>query len=140
MTILTIVELNLAASKYPFLKKASHCFGGIPAPPFASEFKTKDSAIRLHAAQSSGSVHVTAGMIRISDLTLSADSGMGWSYDKNGNLDVVLSFGLVQRDDAMSSNGSKTANTATRAMLIFICLWVLLLSVSFKIGTIVSAR
>lgn len=115
-------------------------FGAIPASPFASEFQTKDAAIRLHSAQSSGSVHVTAGMIRISDMTLAADSGMGWSYDKNGNLNVVLSFGLVQRDDAMSSSGSKTGTTATRAMLIFMCLWVLLLSVSFKIGTIVSAR
>ncbi|KFK24891.1 hypothetical protein AALP_AA8G038000 [Arabis alpina] len=129
-----------SASKYPFFKKASHMFGAIPAPPFASECKSKDSAIRLHAAQSSGSVHVTAGMIRISDMTLSADSGMGWSYDKSGNLNVVLSFGLVQRENAMSSTGSKTGTTATRAMLIFICLWVLLLSVSYKIGTIVSAR
>ncbi|CAH2074173.1 unnamed protein product [Thlaspi arvense] len=129
-----------SASKYPFLKKASHMFGAMPAPPsFPSQFKTKD-AMRLHAAQSSGSVHVTAGMIRISNMTLAADTGMGWSYDKNGNLNVVLSFGLVQRDDAVSSSGSKRGTTATRAMLIFICLWVLLLSVSFKIGTMVSAR
>ncbi|CAA7033933.1 unnamed protein product [Microthlaspi erraticum] len=131
-----------SGSKYPFLKKASHMFGAISAPSsFSSQFKTKDAAIRLHAAQSSGSVHVTAGMIRISNMALAADSGMGWSYDKNGNLNVVLSFGLVQRDDAMSSSVSKTGGTtATRAMLIFICLWVLLLSVSFKIGTMVSAR
>ena len=96
---------------------------------FASQFQTKDG--RLHAGQSSGSVHVTAGIIRISNMNLAAD--MGWSYDKNNNLNVVLSFGLVQRDDAMSK-------TATRAMLVFLCLWVLLLSVSFKIVTMVSAR
>ncbi|KAJ4882421.1 NAC domain-containing protein 78 [Raphanus sativus] len=123
-------------SKYPFLKKSSHMFGVPPA--FASQFQTKDAAIRLHAAQSSGSVHVTAGMIRISNTTPAADSSdMGWAYDKNGNLDVVLSFGLVQRDDTMSKTGG---TRATRAMLIFLCLWVLLLSVSFKIGTMVSAR
>lgn len=110
---------------------------GVP-PAFASQFQTKDAAIRLHAAQSSGSVHVTAGMIRISNTTPAADSSdMGWAYDKNGNLDVVLSFGLVQRDDTMSKTGG---TRATRAMLIFLCLWVLLLSVSFKIGTMVSAR
>ncbi|KAL0736617.1 hypothetical protein Bca4012_012827 [Brassica carinata] len=127
-------------SKYPFLKKSSHMFG-VP-PSFASQFQTKDAAIRLHAAQSSGSVHVTAGMIRISNMTPAVDSDMGWSYDKNGNLNVVLSFGLVQRDDAMSSSGSKTGETttATRAVLIFMCLWVLLLSVSFKIVSMVSAR
>lgn len=115
--------------------------GAIPTPSsFASQFQTKDAAMRLHAAQSSGSVHVTAGMIRISNMTLAADSGMGWSYDKNGNLNVVLSFGVVQRDDALSASGSKTETTATRAMLVFMCLWVLLLSVSFKIVTMVSAR
>ncbi|XP_023635794.1 NAC domain-containing protein 78 isoform X2 [Capsella rubella] len=130
-----------SASKYPFLKKTSHMLGAIPAPSsFASQFKSKDAAIRLHSAQSSGSVHVTAGMIRISNMTLAADSSMGWSYDKNGNLNVVLSFGVVQRDDELSASGSKTATTATRAMLIFMCLWVLLLSVSFKIVTMVSAR
>ena len=104
---------------------------GVP-PSFASQFQTKDAAIRLHAAQSSGSVHVTAGMIRISNMTtLAAESSMGWSYDKNGNLNVVLSLGLVQ---------SKTGGTtATRAMFIFMCFWILLLYVSFKIGTIVSA-
>ncbi|XP_013613101.1 PREDICTED: NAC domain-containing protein 78-like isoform X1 [Brassica oleracea var. oleracea] len=121
-------------SKYPFLKKSSHMFG-VP-PSFASQFQTKDAAIRLHAAQSSGSVHVTAGMIRISNMTPAVDSDMGWANganDKNGDLSVVLSFGLVQRDDAMSK-------TATRAMLVFLCLWVLLLSVSFKIVTMVSAR
>ncbi|XP_013620811.1 PREDICTED: NAC domain-containing protein 78-like isoform X2 [Brassica oleracea var. oleracea] len=125
-----VIDLD-SASKHPFLKKGSHMF----APPsFASsQFQTKDAAIRLHAAQSSGSVHVTAGMMRISNMTtLAAESSMGWSYDKNGNLNVVLSLGLVQ---------SKTGRiTATRAMLIFMCFWILLLYVSFKIGTIVSAR
>ncbi|CAN8298007.1 unnamed protein product [Cochlearia groenlandica] len=131
-----------SASNYPFLKKASHMFGAIPTPSsFGSQFKTKDTAIRLHAAQSSGSVHVTAGMIRISNTALATVSGMGWSYDKNGDLNVVLSLGLVQRDNAMSSSISKTGGTrATRAILIFMCLWVLLLSVSFKIVTTVSAR
>ncbi|KAG2243788.1 hypothetical protein Bca52824_094371 [Brassica carinata] len=125
-----------SASKYPFLKKAGQMCGATSS--FASQFQTKD---RLHAGQSSGSVHVTAGMIRISNMTLAADSAMGWSYDKNGNLNVVLSFGLVQRDDGVSSSGSKTGGVpATRAMLIFLCLWVLLLSVSFKMATMVSAR
>ncbi|XP_010452336.1 PREDICTED: NAC domain-containing protein 78 isoform X1 [Camelina sativa] len=130
-----------SASKYPFLKKTSHMLGAIPAPSsFASQFKSKDAAIRLHSAQSSGSVHVTAGMIRISNMTLAADSSMGWAYDKNGNLNVVLSFGVVQRDDEPNASGSKTGTTETRAMLIFMFLWVLVLSVSFKIGTMVSAR
>lgn len=122
---------NYADYKYPFLKKASHMLGAIPAPPaFASEFPTKDAAIRLHAAQSSGSVHVTAGMITISD------SNMGGSYGKDGNLDLILSFGWVQGNAAAEKSG----NSLTRAMLMFMCFWVLVLSVSFKVSTLVSSR
>lgn len=121
---------NNADYKYPFLKKASHMLGAIPAPPaFASEFPTKDAAIRLNAAQSSGSVHVNAGMITISD------SNMGWSYGKNGNLDLILCYGLVQENAS-----GKSGNSLTRAMLIFMCFWVLVLSVSFKVSTLVSSR
>ncbi|CAA7059956.1 unnamed protein product [Microthlaspi erraticum] len=115
-------------NKYPFLKKASHMLGAIPAPAaFASEFPTKDAAIRFHAARPSGSVHVTAGMITISD------GNMGWSYGKNESLDLILSFGLVQGNE-------KPGNSLTRTMLMFMCLWVLLLSVSFKVSTLVSSR
>ncbi|XP_010552948.1 PREDICTED: NAC domain-containing protein 78-like [Tarenaya hassleriana] len=124
-------------SKYPFLKKASEMLGAIPAPPaFASEFPTKVAAMHLHsAAQSSGSVHVTAGMIRISNMTIAAGSGMDWSYGKNGSLNVVLSLGLVEQTET-----GKLGRTLSRAMLIFVCFWVLILSVSFKVGTFVSAR
>ncbi|XP_010464726.1 PREDICTED: NAC domain-containing protein 53-like [Camelina sativa] len=117
--------------KYPFLKKASHMLGAIPAPPaFASEFPTKAAAIRLNAGQSSGSVHVTAGMITISD------SNMGWSYDKNANRDLILFYRLVQEN----ASGKLGNSFLTRAMLIFICFWVLLLSVSFKVSTLVTSR
>ncbi|ESQ49013.1 hypothetical protein EUTSA_v10020438mg [Eutrema salsugineum] len=116
--------------KDPFLKKASHMLGAIPSPPaFASEFPTKDAAIRLHAAQSSGSVHVTAGLITISD------SYMGWSYRKNGNFDLIFSFGLVQENGI-----EKSGNSLTRAMLMSMCFWFLVLSVSFKVSTLVSSR
>ncbi|KAL1187834.1 NAC domain-containing protein 53 [Cardamine amara subsp. amara] len=115
--------------KYPLLKKASHMLGAIPAPPaFASEFPSKDATIRLHAGQPSGLVHVTASMITISD------SNMGWSYSKNGNLDLIP-FGLVQENAS-----EKSGNSLTRAMLIFMCFWVFVLSVSFKVTTLVSSR
>ncbi|CAH2054196.1 unnamed protein product [Thlaspi arvense] len=117
--------------KYPLLKKASHMLGAIPSPPaFTSELPAKDAAIRLHAAQSSGSVHVTAGMITISG------SNMGWSYGgKNGNVDLLLSFRLAQENAS-----EKSGNSLTRGMLVFMCFWVLVLSVSFKVSTLVSSR
>ncbi|KFK38438.1 hypothetical protein AALP_AA3G113300 [Arabis alpina] len=119
--------------KYSFLKKASNMLGAIPAPPaFASEFPAKDASIQLHAAQSSGSVHVTAGMITISD------SNTSWSYGKdgNGNLELILSFGLAQGNAASEKSG----NSLTRAMFMFMCFWVLVLSISFKVSTLVSSR
>ncbi|XP_010485001.1 PREDICTED: NAC domain-containing protein 53-like isoform X3 [Camelina sativa] len=116
--------------KYPFLKKATHMLGAIPAPPaFASEFPTKAAAFQLNAGQSSGSVHVTAGMITISE------SNMGWSYDKNANRDLILSYRLVQENAS-----GKLGNSLTRAMLIFMCFWVLILSVSFKVSTLVTSQ
>jgi hypothetical protein len=117
-------------NKYPFLKKASHMLGAIPAlPAFAFEFPTKDAAIRFHEAQPSGPVYVTAGVITISD------GNMGWSYGKNQNLDLILSFGLVQGNEKPTES-----SLLTRTMLMFMCLWVLLLSVSFKVSTLVSSR
>lgn len=124
--------LCLADGSFPFnadyknsvLKKASHMFGAIPTPTeFASEILTKDGVVRLQAGQSSGSVHVS--MITVSD------SNMGWSYSKNGD----LCFGMVQENVP-----GKSENNLTRVMLIFICFWVLVLSVSFKISTLVSSR
>ncbi|CAH8389473.1 unnamed protein product [Eruca vesicaria subsp. sativa] len=107
--------------KNSVLKKASHMFGAVPSPSeFAYEFPAKDAAIRLQAGQSSGSVHVS--MITISD-------------SKNGNLDLLLSFGLVQENVS-----GKSGDNLTRVMLIFVCFWVLLLSVSFKVSTLVSSR
>ncbi|KAJ4885872.1 NAC domain-containing protein 53 [Raphanus sativus] len=114
--------------KDTFIKKASHMIGAIPSPTiFSSEILTKDGVVRLQAGQQSGSVHVS--MITISD------SNMDWSYGKNGNLDLLLSFGLVQENVS-----GKSENHLTRVMLIFVCFWVLLLSVSFKVSTLVSSR
>lgn len=102
--------------------------GAIPSPTiFSSEILTKDGVVRLQAGQPSGSVHVS--MITISD------SNMDWSYGKNGNLDLLLSFSLVQENVS-----GKSENHLTRVMLIFVCFWVLLLSVSFKVSTLVSSR
>lgn len=121
--------LDNADYKDSLLKKASHMIGAIPSPTkFASEILTKDGVVRLQAGQSSGSVHVSM-------ITTISDSNMGWSYSKNGNLDLLLSFGMVQENVS-----GKSENHLTRVMLIFVCFWVLLLSVSFKVSTLVSSR
>ncbi|KAL0857814.1 hypothetical protein Bca101_062968 [Brassica carinata] len=106
--------------KDSLIKKASHMFGASPAPAaFASEILAKDGVVGLQAGQSSGSVNVS--MMTISDST-------------KGN-HMLLSFGLVQENVS-----GKSGDNLTRVMLIFVCFWVLLLSVSFKVSTLVSSR
>ncbi|KAH7537063.1 hypothetical protein FEM48_Zijuj03G0052400 [Ziziphus jujuba var. spinosa] len=125
--------------KSSFIKRASHMLGSIPAPPaFASEFPTKEAALQLNsAAQSSSSVH----MIRIRNMTLDG-SGMDLSFGKNEDVNLVLSFG-VSHADANSITlvpvarllYGKTGSTFTRGCFFFLFIWVLILSVSFKIGS-----
>lgn len=135
--------------KYPFMKQASHLLGSIPAPPaFASEFPIKDAALHLNAAQSSSSIHVTAGVIRIENITFGS-SGMDWSFSKNANVNVILSFGMLQ-DNASSTPTSlvpigslftsKTLSLLSQSWFSLMCFWVLILSLSYKIGTCVCTK
>ncbi|XP_044508922.1 NAC domain-containing protein 78-like isoform X2 [Mangifera indica] len=126
-------------TKYPFLKRASQMLGGIPAPPaFAAEFPTKEAAIRLNSlAQSSGSVRVTAGMIRIRNMTLTG-TGMDWSLGKNGDVNIVFSFDMLQSDvtSANSVASGKTRGLVVSWSLFFLlCIWVLILTVSYNTCT-----
>jgi hypothetical protein len=132
--------------KYPFIKQASHMLGKIPAPPaLASEFPSKDAALRLQSASSS-SIHVTAGMIRIENMSLGGN-GMEWSFGKNGNVDVILSFGLPQQEGGPASwvpmtslFSGKAESVVSRGWLFLMFFWVLILSVSYKIGTCICAK
>nr|UBT01611.1 NAC transcription factor 06 [Litchi chinensis] len=136
--------------KHPFLKQASQMLGGIHAPPaFASEFPTKDAALRLNSmAQASSSVHVTAGMIRIRNVTLTG-TGMDWSFGKNGDVNIILSFDVAQTDvsptnfvPVSSSPSGKTGSgsVVSRSLFLLMFFWVLILSVSFKIGSYIYTK
>lgn len=134
---------------YPFIKQASYqLLGGIPAPfASASDAPTKDVALRLNSAiQSSSSVHLTAGMIQIRDTTLSGN-GVDWSYGKSGNINFMLSFGLPQGEMNSASlepiaslMPGKAGPVISRAGFYLIFIWVLILSVSYKIGTCICSR
>ncbi|ESR49775.1 NAC domain-containing protein 78 [Citrus sinensis] len=136
--------------KYPFLKQASQMLGNVAAAPaFASEFPTKDAALRLNSlAHPSSSVHVTAGMIRIRNITLSG-SGLDWSVGKNGDMNIVFSFDLSQNvispshtsfEPAGNIFSGKTGSVVFRSLWLLLFLWIVILSVGFKIGACVSAK
>ncbi|KAE8721546.1 NAC domain-containing protein 17 [Hibiscus syriacus] len=136
----TQVELG---TKYPFIKKASQMLGSFPAPPaFASEFPSKDAMHKLNAAsQASSSVRVTAGMIRVTDMA-SSGNRLDWTYNKNGSVNVVLSFNLPQGDINSSSflplAGLLSGKTRGRVFLMLI--WVLIISASLKMGSCIRSR
>ena len=138
-----------ADGKHPFIKRASYnMLGSIPAPPaLASEFPAKEAALRLHsAAQSSSSVHFTAGMIRIRNMTLTGN-GMDWSLGKNDDVNLILSFVLPQGDmnsaNSVPLAGSLTgkgSSVVSRCWCFFLFFWFLILSVSFKIGSYIYIK
>ncbi|XP_030440262.1 NAC domain-containing protein 78-like [Syzygium oleosum] len=130
--------------KYPLMKAASQMLGSFPAPPaFAAEFPVKNVALHLNsAAQPSSSAHVTAGMIRIRNMNL-VGSGMDWSVGKNGELNIVLSFGMSQADVSPINSGllsRKTPSVVSWSWCFFLFFWIILISVSVKVGTSIYSR
>ncbi|CAA3027296.1 NAC domain-containing 78-like [Olea europaea subsp. europaea] len=130
--------------QYPFIKQASRMLGSFPAPPaFASEFPSKNATLPLNSASSSA--HVTAGMIQIRNLTVDGN-GTYQSFSKNLNFNIVLSFGLSRGDNGSANLESrvsilsgKTVSATSRGWFDFIFLWVLILYMSFKIGSYICA-
>ncbi|KAL2554618.1 NAC domain-containing protein 78 [Forsythia ovata] len=131
--------------QYPFMEQASRMLGSFPAPPaFASEFPSKNATLLLNSASSSA--HVTAGMIQIRSFTVGGN-GTDQSFSKNQNFNIVLSFGLsrgvngsANLESRVSVLPGKTVSTTSRGWFDFIFFWVLILTMSFKIGTYICAR
>lgn len=140
---------SLAGFKHALFNKTSHMWGSLPAPPaFASEHPIKDAALRLNsAAHSSSSVHVTAGMMRIRSFTLSS-SGVEWSVGKNGELNIVLSFGISHDGATLAPSSAYTPGLLSSKMpsigswcwVVLLVLWILVLSVCPKMGVAIYSR
>ncbi|KAL4576807.1 hypothetical protein LXL04_012907 [Taraxacum kok-saghyz] len=124
---------------YPFL----HMLGNISAPPaFASEFPSKYLAAA--ASQASTSVRVTTGMIRIPDVSFTGTK-LDWSMGKNGHLDIILSLQLNQNDvnqsGGLTNSGIGKADSGEpRSWFYCLFLWIMVLSLSFKISSLVCPR
>lgn len=131
--------------QYPFIEQSSLMLGNIPTPTaFASEFPLKNATLLLNSASSSA--HITAGMIQIRNLTVNGN-GTDQSFSKSQNFNIVLSFGLSQGANGSANLESqvsllpgKAVSAISRGWFDFIFFWVLILSMSFKIGTYICAR
>ncbi|PWA60367.1 NAC domain containing protein 2 [Artemisia annua] len=119
---------------HPFLKKASYMLGNIAAPPaFASEFPTKYMAA---ASQPSSS-----GMIQFGNVSFNGGA-VDLSLGKHTQVNIVLSFGLGQREvnSFNSHQAGKVNSSASRGWFYCAFIWILMLSLSFKIGSLVCPR
>lgn len=134
--------------KKSFIKRATNTLDSIPGPlAFAAEFPAKDAALHFHsAAQSSSSVHVTAGMIRIRNLT-STGNGTDWLLGKNVDINLIMPYSFLQGDINSASlvtmtdlDAGKTSSVVSRGWFFFMFFWVLILSVSFKIASYVYIK
>ncbi|XP_054811668.1 NAC domain-containing protein 78-like isoform X1 [Prosopis cineraria] len=129
----------------PLTKRASRLLDSIPAPPaFASELPPKDIALRLHSAAQSSS-HVTAGMIRVTNITLRGN-GMDWTLGKNGGFNFVISSDFSQpnnnSDALVPVSGllsGKSAFLVSHCWFFLMLFSVLILSLSCKIGSCMYA-
>lgn len=121
--------------------------GNIHAPPaFASEFPTKEATLRLNLpSQSVSSVQFTADLVQIRDMS-AAGNEMGWPLGKHSDYNIILSFGLSRGgsdDSGMESFHSihpgKTASAIFRGWFYYLFFSFLMLLMSIRIGTMISA-
>ncbi|CAN0910565.1 NAC domain-containing protein 78 [Linum grandiflorum] len=119
-------------TNYPFIGKASKMLGDIPAPPaYAAEFPVKAAALHFASAQEpSSSIRVTAGMIRIEDMGVRGNEMM---FGKNMGVNVVMSVTWPQGE-------SLKTGLMSRVSLCLMLFWILVLTVSYKVGTYISAK
>ncbi|CAI0410842.1 unnamed protein product [Linum tenue] len=125
---------------YPFISKASRMLGNIHAPPaLAAEFPVKGAAaLRFASSQpSSSSIHVTAGMITIENMAPRGNGMDGNTLGKNMGVNVVMSITWPQ---GLGGTSVKSGSMFTRVWVCLMFFWVLILSVSYKIGTRICAK
>lgn len=135
-------------------KHFNSMLGSIPSPPaLAVEYPTKQSVKTTgHAAVQSTSVHISAGMFIMSELEVTYGR-KHWSSEKGGDVGFLLAFGTV--GDMMTPKclnsylGGIEQITETpgnawsmvwQSCFYFGLAWVLILAVSFKIGSYIYAR
>lgn len=127
-------------------EKTSNFWESLPAPPaFASEFPSKDALLQLSSIKSSShasssSIQSTAGMLRIRNMTLTGN-GVDWSFGKNGEVNLFLSFQLAKDGPIPGgASSSKAATSGSWSWLYCLFLSAVFIPMSFKLGSYLCAN
>lgn len=130
----------MAGNTNPFVKQAYGWLASIPAAPaHAFEFPAKDIALGIHrAAESSHPGHITTGMISITDISFRGNA-MDWPMGKNAGFNTAISTEFSPPDvncAALIPLSGKTAFVLSHGWIFLTGFSVLILSLTFKIGSI----
>lgn len=121
----------------------------IHAPPaFATEFPTKELALRLSSVTESHNNASFTSCTMHERNTSSSSNGVSWSFDKNGKVQLILSLSVAEGSELIDSTATlnrrisnKTRTEAPSRMWMYLVLfWVSLLFISMKIGSCVYAK
>ncbi|KAL5709758.1 hypothetical protein ACHQM5_020407 [Ranunculus cassubicifolius] len=117
-------------------KQVSRMLGSFPAPTaYAAELPTSKIAA---LGQASASVHVTAGMIHISGMTVGGGDKIWAVGGKRNNSDhILMTMNLMT---TASFEPSKAMSVIMRSGFYFMLLWVVVLSFSCKVGSYIYTR
>ncbi|XP_073011661.1 NAC domain-containing protein 53-like isoform X2 [Typha latifolia] len=145
LTFMPDVERN-EISDNSIGKRLANLLGSISAPPaFAAEFPAA-SGKSTSATHPASSIHVTAGMVQISGVTLTG-STENWPLQKNEDFNLLLSYSMagdVARTSVCSEPITKMHGCAMAMVLrggfYLFFLSAILLSVSFKVGICICNR
>ena len=129
-------------------RRAVDILSSISAPPAMAEGSVKGKVNGpLSAAHSSSSIHVSAQLIEIHDVTVMRGAGR-WTLQKNGGVSFLLSYGMAASDAAGKSVYFEPVTKMQGGALMMLLrggfylygLSVLILSASFKVGMCIYSK
>ncbi|XP_008787444.2 NAC domain-containing protein 53 [Phoenix dactylifera] len=131
-------------------KRLVNMLGSISAPPaLAAEYpvgRSEKPVGQISETHSASSVHVTAGMIQIRDLTVTGHT-KHWSLQKNGDADFLLSYSMAGNEvsnsigfDPISKMQGGPLSVVLRGGFYLFFLSALILTVSYRVGLCICSR
>ncbi|KAK1283440.1 NAC domain-containing protein 78 [Acorus calamus] len=144
-------QYDTSAHKTTLTRRLTNMLGAISSPPaYAAEFPPKAMMKSLgptSMTESSSSVHIMTGMIRMNEIShLTMSGGESWPLLKDGNIGFVVSYGISEGNEIGNPSGfeqnmlGKMISGMMRSGFHLLFFSVVLLTASYKIGSCFCSR